>query len=142
MKLNKVHHIAVICSDYQRSLDFYTHVLGLELISEHYREERNSYKADLALDGNYVVELFSFPSPPERLTHPEAAGLRHLAFEVNDVDEAVRELDTKQIAHEQIRIDEYTQKRFVFFQDPDGLPIELYEKRSVCLLYTSDAADD
>ncbi len=131
MKLNKVHHIAVICSDYQRSLDFYTHVLGLELISEHYREERNSYKADLALDGNYVVELFSFPSPPERLTHPEAAGLRHLAFEVNDVDEAVRELDTKQIAHEQIRIDEYTQKRFVFFQDPDGLPIELYEKRSV-----------
>lgn len=131
MKLNKVHHIAVICSDYQRSLDFYTHVLGFELISEHYREERNSYKADLALDGNYVVELFSFPSPPERLTHPEAAGLRHLAFEVNDVDEAVRELDTKQIAHEQIRIDEYTQKRFVFFQDPDGLPIELYEKRSV-----------
>lgn len=131
MKLNKVHHIAVICSDYQCSLDFYTHVLGLELISEHYREERNSYKADLALDGNYVVELFSFPSPPERLTHPEAAGLRHLAFEVNDVDEAVRELDTKQIAHEQIRIDEYTQKRFVFFQDPDGLPIELYEKRSV-----------
>lgn len=131
MKLNKVHHIAVICSDYQRSLDFYTHVLGLELISEHYREERNSYKADLALDGNYVVELFSFPSPPKRLTHPEAAGLRHLAFEVNDVDEAVRELDTKQIAHEQIRIDEYTQKRFVFFQDPDGLPIELYEKRSV-----------
>ena len=131
MKLNKVHHIAVICSDYQRSLDFYTHVLGLELISEHYREERNSYKADLALDGNYVVELFSFPSPPERLTHPEAAGLRHLAFEVHDVDEAVRELDTKQIAHEQIRIDEYTQKRFVFFQDPDGLPIELYEKRSV-----------
>ena len=131
MKLNKVHHIAVICSDHQRSLDFYTHVLGLELISEHYREERNSYKADLALDGNYVVELFSFPSPPERLTHPEAAGLRHLAFEVNDVDEAVRELDTKQIAHEQIRIDEYTQKRFVFFQDPDGLPIELYEKRSV-----------
>lgn len=112
-------------------MDFYTHVLGLELISEHYREERNSYKADLALDGNYVVELFSFPSPPERLTHPEAAGLRHLAFEVNDVDEAVRELDTKQIAHEQIRIDEYTQKRFVFFQDPDGLPIELYEKRSV-----------
>ena len=127
LHLNKVHHIAIICSDYQRSLDFYTHVLGLRVLAEHYREERQSYKTDLALDDDYVIELFSFPSPPSRLTRPEAVGLRHLAFEVDNIDESVRELDALGINHETVRTDEYTSKRFLFFQDPDGLPIELYE---------------
>ncbi|MDD6099983.1 MAG: VOC family protein [bacterium] len=127
LHLNKVHHIAIICSDYQRSLDFYTHVLGLRVLAEHYREERQSYKTDLALGDDYIIELFSFPSPPSRLTRPEAAGLRHLAFEVDNIDESVRELDALGINHETVRTDEYTSKRFLFFQDPDGLPIELYE---------------
>lgn len=127
MKLNKVHHIAIICSDYERSKQFYTQTLGLRLIVEHYRAERQSYKADLALGTAYVVELFSFPNPPARLTHPEAAGLRHLAFETDNIARAVAELDSLQVPHEPIRIDEYTQKKFVFFQDPDGLPI-VYEK--------------
>ena len=127
LHLNKVHHIAIICSDYQRSLDFYTYVLGLRVLAEHYREERQSYKTDLALGDDYIIELFSFPSPPSRLTRPEAAGLRHLAFEVDNIDESVRELDALGINHETVRTDEYTSKRFLFFQDPDGLPIELYE---------------
>ena len=127
LHLNKVHHIAIICSDYQRSLDFYTHVLGLRVLAEYYREERQSYKTDLALGDDYIIELFSFPSPPSRLTRPEAVGLRHLAFEVDNIDESVRELDALGINHETVRTDEYTSKRFLFFQDPDGLPIELYE---------------
>ena len=127
LHLNKVHHIAIICSDYQRSLDFYTHVLGLRVLAEHYREERQSYKTDLTLGDDYIIELFSFPSPPSRLTRPEATGLRHLAFEVDNIDESVRELDALGINHETVRTDEYTSKRFLFFQDPDGLPIELYE---------------
>ena len=128
LHLNKVHHIAIICSDYQRSLHFYTHVLGMRVLAEHYREERLSYKTDLALGNDYVIELFSFPSPPSRLTHPEATGLRHLAFEVEHFDESVSELDALGIHHEPMRTDEYTGKRFLFFQDPDGLPIELYEQ--------------
>ncbi|MBD5240943.1 MAG: VOC family protein [Barnesiella sp.] len=128
MRLNKVHHIAIIASDYARSLDFYTGVLGLSIISENYRPERDSYKTDLALNGNYIIELFSFPNPPARLSHPEATGLRHLAFEVDDINKAVEELDAKGIDHEQLRTDEYTGKRFIFIQDPDGLPIEFYEK--------------
>ena len=128
LHLNKVHHIAIICSDYQRSLHFYTHVLGMRVLAEHYREERLSYKTDLALGNDYVIELFSFPSPPSRLTHPEEAGLRHLAFEVEHFDETVSELDALGIHHEPMRTDEYTGKRFLFFQDPDGLPIELYEQ--------------
>ena len=128
LHLNKVHHIAIICSDYQRSLHFYTHVLGMRVLAEHYRKERLSYKTDLALGDDYVIELFSFPSPPSRLTHPEAAGLRHLAFEVEHIIESVRELDALGIHHEPMKADEYTGKRFLFFQDPDGLPIELYEK--------------
>lgn len=127
LHLNKVHHIAIICSDYQRSLDFYTRILGMRVFAEHYRESRQSYKTDLALDDEYVVELFSFPSPPPRVTHPEAAGLRHLAFEVDDIAETIQELDALGVSHEQVRTDEYTGKRFFFFQDPDGLPIEVYE---------------
>lgn len=128
MKLNKVHHIAIICTDYQRSLEFYTKVLGLRIMAEHYRKERQSHKTDLALDNSYVVELFSFPNPPHRLSHPEATGLRHLAFEVDNVEEALIELDGKGIRHEDIRIDEFSGKKFAFLEDPDGLPIELYEK--------------
>ena len=126
--LNKIHHIAVICSDYQRSLDFYTQVLGFRILAEHYRKERQSYKTDLALGDEYVIELFSFPSPPRRATHPEATGLRHLAFEVENLEGEVRELNRLDIAHEEVRTDEFTGKSFLFLQDPDGLPIELYER--------------
>ncbi len=128
LHLNKVHHIAIICSDYQRSLYFYTHVLGLKVIAENYREQRKSYKTDLALGDEYVIELFSFPSPPQRVTNPEAAGLRHLAFEVNDISEVVAELDVLNISHEEVRTDGFTGKHFLFFRDPDGLPIEVYER--------------
>lgn len=130
INLKKVHHIAIICSDYQRSLEFYTQVLGFHVIAEHYRTERQSYKTDLALGDDYIIELFSFPSPPPRVTRPEATGLRHLAFEVDDVAKAAMELDKLDVLHEAIRIDEYTNRRFFFFQDPDGLPIELYEGHS------------
>ena len=128
LQLDKVHHIAIICSDYRRSLDFYTQVLGLKVLAENYRADSQSYKTDLALGDEYVIELFSFPSPPMRPSHPEAAGLRHLAFAVESIDEAVHELDALGVAHENIRIDGYTGKRFVFFYDPDNQPLELYEK--------------
>ena len=128
LHLNKVHHIAIICSDYQHSLNFCTRVLGLKVLAEHFRESQQSFKTDLALGNEYVIELFSFPSPPPRVTHPEAAGLRHLAFEVDSIDGAVHELDALGISHEQVRTDEFTGKRFLFFQDPDGLPIEVYER--------------
>lgn len=127
MKLNSIHHIAIICSDYEVSKQFYTEILGLEIIREVYREERDSYKLDLALNGNYIIELFSFPTPPERVSRPEAAGLRHLAFEVNNLEEFITELNSKNIQTEPIRTDEFTGKRFSFFSDPDGLPLELYE---------------
>lgn len=130
LKLRKVHHIAIICSDYKRSLEFYTQVLGMTIIAEHYRTARQSYKTDLALNGQYVIELFSFPSPPHRVSRPEATGLRHLAFEVDSLDDAMEELDRLGIAHEDARVDEYTGKRFTFLQDPDCLPIELYEKEA------------
>lgn len=127
MKLNGVHHIAIICSDYEKSKAFYTGVLGMKVVAEHYRKERSSYKTDLSLNGDYVIELFSFPDPPPRPTRPEAAGLRHLAFAVQDIDAALAELDCKGVAHEEVRVDEYTGRRFFFFADPDGLPIEFYE---------------
>ena len=127
LKLKRVHHIAIICSDYRRSLDFYTQVLGLSVLAEHYRPERQSYKTDLGLGDQYVVELFSFPTPPPRPSEPEAAGLRHLAFAVDNLDESIRELESLGIAHEDVRIDEFTGKRFLFLSDPDDLPIELYE---------------
>ncbi|CAA9198822.1 VOC family protein [Flavobacterium collinsii] len=128
LTLNKVHHIAILCSDYQKSKTFYTEVLGLTIIREIYREERQSYKLDLALNGTYVVELFSFPNPPKRPSRPEAVGLRHLAFEVINLEETIAFLDTKNIESEPIRIDEITDKRFTFIADPDELPIEFYER--------------
>jgi glyoxylase I family protein len=126
--LSSVHHIAIICSDYAVSKRFYTDVLGLTVVREVYRAERKSFKLDLALNGQYVIELFSFPDPPRRLTYPEAAGLRHLAFAVTDLDAMVEWLRRKQVAHEAIRTDEFTGQRFTFIADPDGLPIEFYEQ--------------
>lgn len=127
VRIKAVHHIAIICSDYPASLAFYRDVLGLTVVAEHYRAARDSYKTDLALNGTYLVELFSFPNPPRRVTNPEAAGLRHLAFAVEDLAAAVRVLDAKDVAHEEVRVDEFTGRRFVFFKDPDGTPIEFYE---------------
>lgn len=127
LTLKRVHHVAIICSDYEKSIEFYTKVLGFRIAAEHYRDNRQSYKTDLTLDGQYVIELFSFPSPPHRVTNPEAAGLRHLAFAVENIDKELKELDSLGVSYEQIRTDEYTGKRFTFIQDPDGLPIELYE---------------
>ena len=126
--LNKVHHIAIICSDYEKSKRFYVEVLGLEIIQEIYREERASHKLDLALNGDYMIKLFSFPNPPSRPSRPEATGLRHLAFEVDDLDRIVAHLQKNQIEMEAIRTDEFTNKRFLFIADPDQLPIEFYEK--------------
>ncbi len=126
--LNAVHHIAIICSDYERSKAFYVDVLGLEIIREIYRSERESYKLDLALNGQFVIELFSFKNPPKRVSGPEAAGLRHLAFEVSDLDAVVTKLKDKNIAAETIRVDAFTGKRFTFIADPDDLPIEFYSK--------------
>lgn len=125
--LKAIHHIAIICSDYELSKRFYTQVLGLSVVREVYREARQSWKLDLALNGEYIIELFSFPAPPPRPSHPEACGLRHLAFRVDDIETAVAALQKEQVAAEPIRIDEYTGKRFTFFADPDGLPLELYE---------------
>lgn len=125
--LKSIHHIAIICSDYQKSKHFYTEILGLEIIKEAYRKERQSYKLDLALNGVYVIELFSFPNPPVRVSRPEACGMRHLAFEVSNLESVIEKLEEKNIKTETIRIDEFTQKRFTFFEDPDKLPIELYE---------------
>ena len=122
------HHVAVICSDYGRSRRFYTEVLGLAVVAEVYRAARDSYKLDLKLPDGTQVELFSFPSPPPRPNYPEACGLRHLAFAVADVDAAVAHLGAHGVAVEPVRVDEYTGKRFTFFADPDGLPLELYER--------------
>lgn len=128
MNITKIHHIAIIASDYEISKAFYTEVLGLTIIREVYRKERDSYKLDLALNGNYVIELFSFPKPPQRPSRPEAVGLRHLAFEVDNVNETIAFLNARKIISEPVRLDEFTGKRFTFIQDPDALPIEFYEK--------------
>lgn len=128
LNLNRVHHIAIICTNYQQSKEFYTNVLGLSIVREVYRKERDSYKLDLAVNDQYVIELFSFPNPPARPSRPEAAGLRHLAFEVDDIEAAVAALNSKNVFPEPIRIDEFTGKKFTFFADPDDLPLELYER--------------
>jgi len=129
LKLNRIHHIAIICSDYERSKTFYTEVLGFTIVREVYRDARKSYKLDLEVNGLYQIELFSFPGPPPaRPSQPEALGLRHLAFEVDSIEEAVFHLNEYEVITEPIRIDETTGKRFTFFTDPDGLPLELYEK--------------
>lgn len=133
LSLRAIHHIAIICSDYAVSRKFYTEVLGFRVSAEHYRAARQSYKLDLNLGDRYTIELFSFPSPPPRVSQPEACGLRHLAFAVDDIDEAVNTLKTQGIIPEPVRTDEFTGKRFTFFSDPDGLPIELYEVQAAAL---------
>jgi Lactoylglutathione lyase and related lyases len=127
MQIEKLHHIAIICTDYQKSKQFYTDILGFKIDNEVYRQERQSYKLDLSLNGQYIIELFSFPNPPQRPTRPEATGLRHIAFGVKDIEKAILFLTSKNIITEPIRIDEYTNKKFTFFSDPDNLPIEIYE---------------
>ena len=127
MKINKIHHVAIICSNYNISKRFYTEILGLNVIREVYREERESYKLDLEL-GDSQIELFSFKNSPERVSYPEARGLRHLAFEVDDIEEAVSYLEKNGVKCEPIRIDEFTLRKFTFVEDPDKLPLELYEK--------------
>ncbi|MBI0577754.1 VOC family protein [Neobacillus cucumis] len=128
MNLLKIHHIAIICSDYQKSKDFYVRILGLTPKNEVYRAERDSYKLDLEVNGDYQIELFSFPDPPARLSYPESAGLRHLAFEIEEIEQAVHYLNEQKVEVEAIRVDPLTNKKFTFFADPDGLPIELYER--------------
>jgi glyoxylase I family protein len=128
IKLAGVHHIAIICSDYLRSRAFYTEILGFTIRAEVYRKERDSHKLDLGLGDQYLIELFSFPDPPKRPSKPEACGLRHLAFLIEDIDVASNELQEKGVTVEPIRIDPFTGKKYTFFADPDGLPIELYEK--------------
>jgi len=125
---NRIHHVAIICTDYQRSKKFYTEILGFTALAEVYRAERKSYKLDLAVNDNYQIELFSFENPAARASRPEAAGLRHLAFEVDDVQQTAAILKERGVVTEPIRIDEFTGKRFTFFTDPDGLPLEIYEK--------------
>ena len=127
LNLIDVHHVAIICSDYKRSKKFYTEVIGLEILQEIYRAERDSFKLDLGLNGKYILELFSFPDPPKRVSRPEAAGLRHLAFSVLDLEKSIFELSTFGVSAEPIRLSDSTGKRFTFFEDPDGLPIEFYE---------------
>ncbi|AOW10946.1 SMU1112c/YaeR family gloxylase I-like metalloprotein [Flavobacterium gilvum] len=128
IKLNKVHHIAIIASDYSKSKHFYTDILGLTILQEVYREERESYKLDLALNGNYIIELFSFPNPPKRVSRPEAAGLRHLAFETDDIYQTREHILEQGCTAEDIRVDEFTEKKFFFMSDPDDTPIEFYER--------------
>jgi glyoxylase I family protein len=122
-----IHHVAIICSDYIRSKKFYTHTLGLSIIAETYRKERNSYKLDLQLPDGTQIELFSFPRAPSRPSYPEACGLRHLAFAVTNITECIKTLESRGVLVEPVRTDELTRKKFTFFADPDGLPLEIYE---------------
>lgn len=126
--MKRIHHAAIIVSDYEKSKAFYTQILGFKIIAEVYRKERDSYKLDLLVGETDRIELFSFPNPPKRPSYPEAVGLRHLAFEVENIEESVRMLVRQGVEVEPIRVDEYTEKRFTFFSDPDDLPIEIYEK--------------
>ena len=128
MQLKHVHHIALICSNYEKSKNFYTNILGFTIVREIFRAERNSYKLDLALNNVFTIELFSFPNPPARPSQPESCGLRHLAFAVDNIENAIQALKMKGVDCEPIRVDQQTQKRFTFFEDPDGLPLELYEE--------------
>jgi glyoxylase I family protein len=127
MNIKGIHHVAILTDDFEKSKKFYKEILGFTIVAETYRKERRSFKLDLAINGKYQVELFSFPEFKERQSFPEAKGLRHLAFAVDDLDEAVNELISKNVILEEIRIDELTNKRFCFFYDPNGQPLELYE---------------
>lgn len=125
--ISGIHHIAIICKDYNRSKHFYTEILGLSIIAENFRADRNSWKCDLALGEQYTIELFSFENPPARLSGPEACGLRHLAFSTKHLERMHAHLKKHDVELEEIRQDPYTAKRFFFFRDPDDLPLECYE---------------
>ena len=127
MKIKAIHHVAIICSDYEKSKKFYVEVLGCSIIKETFRSERNSYKLDLQVGNGSMIELFSFPHPPQRVSNPEACGLRHLALAVEDIESSVAYLKFHQVEVEEIRVDEITERRFTFFRDPDNLPLEMYE---------------
>lgn len=127
MKTSGIHHVAIICSDYEKSKTFYVDILGFSIIQETFRAAKNSYKLDLKVGNSDVIELFSFPDSPKRLSHPESCGLRHLAFEVDDITASVSELKSQGLEVEDIRIDEITGKQFTFFKDPDNLPLEIYQ---------------
>lgn len=127
MKTTGIHHIAIICSDYEQSKAFYVDILGFAIIQETFRAARNSYKLDLRINENTQIELFSFANPPQRLSNPEACGLRHLAFAVEDIEQAVVYLKSHNLEVENIRVDEITGRKFTFFKDPDNLPLEIYE---------------
>ena len=131
MNIKSIHHIAILTDDYQKSKSFYTEVLGFEILKEVYREERQSYKLDLAINGLYQIELFSFPEYKERASFPEAKGLRHLAFAVEDVEAAYLELKDKNVNVQEVRVDEHTGKKFCFFYDPNGQPLEIYEEATI-----------
>ncbi|SCP96699.1 SMU1112c/YaeR family gloxylase I-like metalloprotein [Anaerobium acetethylicum] len=126
MMFDKIHHVAIIASDYEKSKHFYVDLLGFEIIRENFREERDDYKLDLAL-GDCELEIFGIKNSPPRPSYPEACGLRHLAFKIENIEEAVRELNKKGIETEPVRLDAFTGKKMTFFQDPDGLPLELHE---------------
>jgi glyoxylase I family protein len=127
LNVSGIHHVAIICANYERSKHFYTKVMGFQIVAEHYRKERKSWKLDLAIGDRYAVELFSFPDTPARVSRPEACGLRHLAFAVEDIELAIQSLKNNGILTEPVRTDEYTGKKFTFFTDPDNLPLELYQ---------------
>ncbi|NJL67614.1 MAG: VOC family protein [Oscillatoriales cyanobacterium RU_3_3] len=127
MKIKEIHHVAIICSNYEVSKKFYVEILGCSIIKETFRTDRNSYKLDLRVGNCGAIELFSFPNPPDRVNNPEACGLRHLAFAVEDIEASVNYLKSQEVAVEEIRLDEITGKRFTFFRDPDNLPLEIYE---------------
>jgi glyoxylase I family protein len=127
MNIKRIHHVAILTDDFEKSKKFYTEILGFEIVAETYRKERRSFKLDLAINGHYQIELFSFPDFKERQSFPEAKGLRHLAFAVDNIEEAVNELISENVILEEIRTDELTNKRFCFFYDPNGQPLELYE---------------
>lgn len=124
---NKIDHVAIICSDYSTSKHFYTEIMQFQIVQETYREARDSYKLDLQVSTTTQIELFSFPNPPARVDRPEACGLRHLAFSVTDIESCIAYLESRGVACEPLRIDDLTGKRFTFFNDPDGLPLELYQ---------------
>jgi len=126
--MKRIHHVAIIVSDYEKSKAFYTQILGFKIIAEEYRKERDSFKLDLLVGETDRIEIFSFPNPPKRPSYPEAVGLRHLAFEVENIQESVKMLTDHEVEVEPIRVDESTGKKFTFFSDPDCLPIEIYEK--------------
>ena len=127
MQIKHIHHVAILTDNYELSKKFYTEILGFKIIAETYREARDSYKLDLAINGIYQVELFSFPDYRERGSYPEAKGLRHLAFAVDDVEASAAFLKSKDVDIQEVRLDELTGKKFVFFRDPNGQPLELYE---------------